>query len=59
MPIPLRADFNAGLVRAAAKRSKDGPQAQLLEIEACDGKATSNRNSYVATTTAKNGRAGG
>jgi hypothetical protein len=26
MPIPLRADFNAGLVRAAAKRSKDGPQ---------------------------------
>ena len=30
MPIPLRADFNAGLVRAAAKRSKDGPQAQRL-----------------------------
>ena len=30
MPIALRADFNAGLVRAAAKRSKDGPQARRL-----------------------------
>ena len=30
MPIPLRADFNAGLVRAAAKRSKDSPQARRL-----------------------------
>jgi transposase len=30
MPIPLRADFNAQLVRAAAKRSKDGPQARRL-----------------------------
>ena len=30
MAIPLRADFNAGLVRAAAKRSKDGPQARRL-----------------------------
>ena len=30
MPIPLRADFNAGLGRAAAKRSKDGPQARRL-----------------------------
>jgi transposase len=30
MPILLRADFNAGLVRAAAKRSKDGPQARRL-----------------------------
>jgi transposase len=30
MPIPLRADFNAGLVRAAAKRSKAGPQARRL-----------------------------
>ena len=30
MPIPLRADFHAGLVRAAAKRSKDGPQARRL-----------------------------
>ena len=30
MPIPLRADFNARLVRAAAKRSKDGPQARRL-----------------------------
>jgi transposase len=30
MPIPLRADFNAQMVRAAAKRSKDGPQARRL-----------------------------
>src|SRR5580693_147245 len=30
MPIPLRADFNAQTVRAAAKRSKDGPQARRL-----------------------------
>lgn len=30
MPIALRADFNAGLVKAAAKRSKDGPQARRL-----------------------------
>ena len=30
MPIPLRADFDARLARAAAKRSKDGPQARRL-----------------------------
>jgi len=30
MPIPLRADFDAETVRAAAKRSKDGPQARRL-----------------------------
>ena len=30
MPIPLRADFNAQTVRAAARRSKDGPQARRL-----------------------------
>jgi transposase len=30
MPIPLRADFNACMTRAAAKRSKDGPQARRL-----------------------------
>ena len=30
MPIPLRADFDAGMVRAAAKRSKDGPQARRI-----------------------------
>ena len=30
MAIPLRADFNAGLVRGLAKRSKDGPQARRL-----------------------------
>ena len=26
MPIPLRGDYDAEMVRAAAKRSKDGPQ---------------------------------
>ena len=30
MPIPLRADFDARMVRSAAKRSKDGPQARRL-----------------------------
>jgi putative transposase len=30
MAIPLRADFDAERVRAAAKRSKDGPQARRL-----------------------------
>jgi transposase len=30
MPIPLRADFNAQTVRAAARLSKDGPQARRL-----------------------------
>ena len=30
MPIALRSDFDAEKVRAAAKRSKDGPQARRL-----------------------------
>jgi hypothetical protein len=30
MAIPLRVDFNAQTVRAAARRSKDGPQARRL-----------------------------
>ena len=30
MPIPLRADFDARMMRAAAKRSKNGPQARRL-----------------------------
>ena len=30
MPIPLRADFDARMTRAAAKRSNDGPQARRL-----------------------------
>src|SRR5271165_3150381 len=35
MPILLRADFDAQMVRAAAKRSKDGPQAwRLLALAA-------------------------
>jgi transposase len=30
MPIPLRGDYDAEMMRAAAKRSKDGPQARRL-----------------------------
>jgi transposase len=30
MPVPLRADFNARMSRAAAKKSKDGAQARRL-----------------------------
>lgn len=30
MPISLRADYNTGIVRLAAKRTKDGPQARRL-----------------------------
>ena len=30
MPIALRSDFDAEMVRVAAKRSKDGPQARRL-----------------------------
>ena len=30
MPIPLRADFDARMVRSAARRSKEGPQARRL-----------------------------
>jgi transposase len=30
MPVPLRADFDTRMTRAAAKRSKDGPQARRL-----------------------------
>ena len=30
MPIALRADYDAQTTRAAAKRSKDGPQARRL-----------------------------
>jgi transposase len=30
MPIPLRADYDAQMTRAAAKQSKDGPQARRL-----------------------------
>lgn len=35
MPLPLRSDFDADAVRAAAKKSKDGPQAwRLLALAA-------------------------
>jgi transposase len=32
MPIPLRADFDARMMRAAARWSKDGPQARRLLV---------------------------
>jgi transposase len=43
MPIPLRVDFDARLTRAAAKRSKNAPQARrLLALAAIyDGAARS------------------
>jgi transposase len=41
VPIPLRADFKAQTVRAAAKQSKDGPQARrLLALAAVNEGAT-------------------
>ena len=45
MPIPLRADFDARMVRAAARWSKDGPQARrLLALAAIyDAQARSDR----------------
>ena len=50
MPIPLRADFDARSVRAAAKRSKDGPQARrLLALAAI----------YEGTTRSEAARIGG
>ena len=30
MPIPLRVDFDAQMVRSVARQSKDGPQARRL-----------------------------
>ena len=35
MPVPLRADFDAEMVRAAAERSKDGPLARRAEFFPC------------------------
>ena len=35
MPVPLRADFDAEMVRAAAERSKDGPLALRAEFFPC------------------------
>jgi hypothetical protein len=53
MPIPLRADFNAGLVRAAAKRSKDGPQARrLLTLAAIYDGATRTEAARIGGVTA-------
>ena len=35
MPVPLRADFDAEMVRAAAERSKDRPLARRAEFFPC------------------------
>ena len=44
MPIPLRADFDAQMVRVAARWSKDGPQAtRLLALAAIYDGASSDR----------------
>ena len=32
MPIPFRSDFTAAQVRAAARKTKDGPQARRLPV---------------------------
>ena len=53
MPIPLRADFDARIVRAAARRSKDGPQARrLLAVAAIYEGASRTEAAKVALDTA-------
>src|SRR5271154_658964 len=52
MAIPLRADFNARMVRAAARRSKDGPQARrLLALAAIYEGATRTEASKIGGVT--------
>src|SRR5947209_11855243 len=52
MPIPLRADFNAQTVRAAARRSKDGPQARrLLALAAVYEGATRTEAAKIGSVT--------
>ena len=49
MPIALRPDFDAAMVRAAAGRSKDGPQARrLLALAAIYEGATRTEASKIA-----------
>ena len=57
MPIPLRTDYDAGLVRIAAKKTKDGPQARrLLALAAAlatsftsPGRSMTSRTSFMLT----------
>jgi hypothetical protein len=52
MPIAFRADFNASMVRAAAKRSKDGAQARrLLALAAIYEGATRTEASRIGGVT--------
>ena len=52
MPIPLRTDFDAKTVRAAAKQSKDGPQARrLLALAAIYEGATRTEGAKVGGVT--------
>ena len=52
MPIALRADYDAATVRAAAKRSKDGPQARrLLALAAIYEGATRTEASRIGGVT--------
>ncbi len=52
MPIPLRADFDAQVTRAAAKRSKDGSQARrLLPLAAIYDAATRTEAAKVGGVT--------
>jgi transposase len=52
MPIALRADYDAATVRAAAKRSKDGPQARrLLALAAIYEGATRTEASKIGGVT--------
>ena len=52
MPIALRADYDAATIRAAAKRSKDGPQARrLLALAAIYEGATRTEASRIGGVT--------
>ena len=57
MPIPLRADFDAQTTRAAAKRSKDGPQARrLLALAAIYDGSTRTEAAKIGGVTLQIGR---
>src|SRR5580704_6812732 len=59
MPIPLRADFDAQMVRAAAKRSKDGAQARrLLALAAIYEGATRTEAAKIGGVTLDRSRLG-
>jgi transposase len=54
MPIPLRLDLDAQMVRAAARRLKDGPQARrLLALAAIYDGATRSEAAKIGGVTAQ------